>query len=249
MIALYFLLAWLIWILGIPVINIILKSGGFLKKEKTARGPERLVLGWGVICIICVIGLQGLSSCTQTTDPAYIQEIQDYRAEMNLKYSDSATSPLTKEGLAHFEGLEFFPLDEKYRIEASFVLNRDPEPFEMETTTARRPIYVKYGEAHFELDGKNYMLEIYQSDKAKKMEEFKEYLFLPYKDLTNGNLSYGGGKFLDLKIPSGNTIIIDFNKAYNPYCAYNHRYSCPIPPDINHLNIEIPAGVMAYGDH
>lgn len=166
-----------------------------------------------------------------------------------MKYADSASSPLTKEGLAYFHELDFFPVDGKYRIEADFLLNPEPEPFEMETTTARRPIYVKYGEARFSLDGENYALEIYQSDKAKKMEEFKEYLFLPYKDLTNGNQSYGGGKFIDLKIPKGNTIIIDFNKAYNPYCAYNHKYSCPVPPEVNHLNIEIPAGVMAYADH
>ena len=68
-------------------------------------------------------------------------------------------------------------------------------------------------------------------------------------DLTNGNRSYGGGRFLDLKIPAGEIMIIDFNKAYNPYCAYNHKYSCPIPPEVNHMDIEIPAGVRAYKDH
>ena len=125
----------------------------------------------------------------------------------------------------------------------------DPEPFEMETTTARRPIYVKYGEAHFSIDDTEYSLEIYQSEKAKQMEEFKEYLFLPFKDLTNGEGSYGGGRFIDLKIPEGETIIIDFNKSYNPYCAYNHKYSCPVPPYANHLNISVPAGVKGYKDH
>ena len=249
MTALYIFLGWLVWILGIPFINIILKSFGYLKSEKTALGPERIIVGWGVICVAGIISLNVLGSCTQATDPAYLNKINEYRAEMNHKYGDSATSPLTKEGLAHFQGLEFFPIDTKYRIEATFVLNHEPEPFEMETTTSRRPIYVKYGEAHFNLDGKNYVLEVYQSDKATKMEEFKEYLFLPYKDLTNGDQTYGGGKFLDLKIPPGDKIIIDFNKAYNPYCAYNHRYSCPIPPEVNHLDIEIPAGVMVYADH
>ena len=81
------------------------------------------------------------------------------------------------------------------------------------------------------------------------IKELKDYLFLPFMDLTNGVSSYGGGRFLDLKIPEGESIIIDFKKAYNPYCAYNHRYSCPVPPDANHLNIEIPAGVKAYGEH
>ncbi|MEN8224526.1 MAG: DUF1684 domain-containing protein [Bacteroidota bacterium] len=196
-----------------------------------------------------VIVLLMMNACTPSTDPVYIGEIQNYRAEMNHEFSDSATSPLTKEGFRHFQELDFFAIDAKYCVEAKFVLNPDPEPFGMETNTARRPIYVKFGEAHFSLDGKDHILEIYQSDKAKEMEEFKEYLFLPFKDLTNGRQSYGGGRFLDLKIPAGETITIDFNKAYNPYCAYNHRYSCPIPPEVNHLDIEIKGGVKAYNDH
>lgn len=199
--------------------------------------------------ITTIITLSILGACDESTDQGYIEEIKAYRSEMNEKFADSATSPLTPEGLDHFRELDFFNINKKYQVEAQFVLNPDPEAFEMETTTDRRPIYVKYGEAHFSLEGQNFILEIYQSEKAKKMTEFKEHLFLPFKDLTNGNASYGGGRFLDLKIPSGETIIIDFNKAYNPYCAYNHRYSCPIPPDVNHLGIEIPAGVKAYADH
>ena len=194
-----------------------------------------------LILIIC--------SCTNPIDEAFIESIEIYRMDINQKFADSASSPLTKEGLAHFEGLEFYPADPEYILKARFVLNPDPEPFEMETTTARKPVYVKYGEAHFNLNGMDLVLEIYQSNKAKEMEEFREFLFLPFKDLTNGIETYGGGRYIDLKIPEGETIIIDFNKAYNPYCAYNHRYSCPIPPEVNHINIEIPAGVMAYKDY
>lgn len=190
-----------------------------------------------------------ICSCTNPIDEAYIESIEIFRMDINQKFTDSASSPLTKEGLAHFEGLEFYPADPEYILKARFVLNPDPEPFEMETTTARKPVYVKYGEAYFKIKGEYLMLEIYQSSKAKNMEEFKEFLFLPFKDLTNGVETYGGGRYIDLKIPDGETIIIDFNKAYNPYCAYNHRYSCPIPPEVNHVNIEIPAGVMAYKDH
>lgn len=187
--------------------------------------------------------------CDQKNGQAYLGEIEAYRAEMNMKFADTATSPLTDEGLATFTELDFYPIDEKYRIEAEFLYNPDPVPFEMITTTERRPLYVKYGEVHFTLDGKDHVLEIYQSESAKKIKEFKEYLFLPFKDLSCGEQSYGGGRFIDLKIPEGKTIIIDFNKAYNPYCAYNHKYSCPVPPEVNHLNISIPAGVMAYNEH
>ena len=190
-----------------------------------------------------------ISSCTNPIDEAYIESMEIHRAEINKEFANPETSPLTEEGIKHFEGLDFFPANPDYMVKARFVPNPDPEPFEMETTTTRRPIYVKYGEAHFTLQGEEIVLEIYQSDKAKQMEEFKEHLFLPYKDLTNGEESYGGGKFIDLKIPEGEYIIIDFNKAYNPYCAYNHKYSCPVPPEANHLNIRVPAGVKAYGDH
>jgi uncharacterized protein (DUF1684 family) len=200
--------------------------------------------------IIFVIVLSAFAySCTRFDKAAYLEEIRIHRENINKEFADTAHSPLTEEGLANFQGLDFYPADPDWVIEADFVLNPDPEPFEMETTTARRPIYVKYGEAHFTLDGTGHMLEIYQSEKAMQMEEFKEYLFLPFKDKTNGEDSYGGGRFIDLKIPEGETIIIDFNKSYNPYCAYNHRYSCPVPPEVNHLNIPVPAGVKGYKEH
>lgn len=194
-----------------------------------------------IIALIC--------SCSDPVDEEYIESMDLHRLEINKEFADSNSSPLTKEGLAHFAGLDFYPADLEYVVEARFVMNPDPEPFGMETTTTRRPIYVKYGEAHFSLKGEEIVLEIYQSEKAKKMEEFKEYLFLPFKDLTCGEESYGGGRFIDLKIPDGDQITIDFNKAYNPYCAYNHKYSCPVPPEANHMNIMIPAGVKAYKDH
>lgn len=190
-----------------------------------------------------------IASCAGSVDESYVESIDIHRTEINKEFADSAHSPLTPEGLAHFEGLNFYPANPEYKVTARFVLNTDQEAFEMETTTKRRPIYVKYGEAHFTLNGEDFVLEVYQSEKAKQMEEFKEYLFLPFKDLTCGEESYGGGRFIDLKIPESDEIIIDFNKAYNPYCAYNHKYSCPVPPEPNHLNIHIPAGVKVYTDH
>ena len=77
-------------------------------------------------------------------------------------------------------------------------------------------------------------------------EEFVDYLFLPFTDLTNGEATYAGGRYIDLAIPDGDTLIIDFNKSYNPYCAYNKKYSCPIVPKVNHLEIDINAGVKAF---
>ena len=122
------------------------------------------------------------------------------------------------------------------------------KPFEMKTSTERRPIYVKYGEAHFTIDGKSFKLNIYRNIELSKKSEYKDYLFLPFSDLTSGNESYIGGKYIDMKTPKGDTIVIDFNTSYNPYCAYNNKYSCPKVPLENDLNIEIKAGVMKFHD-
>ena len=119
----------------------------------------------------------------------------------------------------------------------------------MPTTTERLPEYVKYGEAHFTLNGKKLQLSLFQSTNHDEEEGYEDYLFLPYTDLSSGDGSYGGGKFIDIRIPDGDFIIIDFNKAYNPYCAYSHRFSCPIPPEENDLKVRIEAGVRDYGKH
>jgi len=118
----------------------------------------------------------------------------------------------------------------------------------MKTSTERTPIYVKYGEVQFTIEGQPLKLNVYRHIELSKKKEFKEYLFLPFSDLSSGNESYIGGKYIDLKIPKGNTIAIDFNTSYNPYCAYNHKYSCPKVPLENDLNIEILAGVKKFHD-
>ncbi len=176
----------------------------------------------------------------------YAEEIKAYQDEWNIMFIDPENSPLPKDELAGFHGLEFFPVDESYRIEAEFIRTPGEKPFEMVTTTERRPMYVKYGEARFLLNGKEIKLDIYQNINLIIKDAFKDHLFLPYKDLTNGEESYGGGRYIDLRAPKEDTIVIDFNKSYNPYCVYNDRYSCPVPPKENHMDVEIRAGVKKY---
>ncbi|WP_208103158.1 DUF1684 domain-containing protein [Flavobacterium ichthyis] len=167
-----------------------------------------------------------------------------YQQHLNSEYKDPEKSPLLKKDLKKFKGLNFFAANEKYFVMAKFVRTPNEKPFEMPTTTTRKPIYVKYGEAHFELDGKKVKLDVFQSLDYKKINP--KALFLPFTDLTSGVESYGGGRYLDLEIPENEVIVIDFNKAYNPYCAYNHTYSCPIPPAQNDVPVEINAGVKKF---
>ena len=172
-----------------------------------------------------------------------IDSILVYQNELNAKFKIEETSPLPIESIPDFKGLVFFKPDTTFVVKAQFVRTPYETPFIMKTTTDREPIYVKYGEAHFTLKGKEQVLTIYQNQQLKNEEEFANHLFLPFTDLTNGISSYEGGRFLDVEIPEKDFIIIDFNRAYNPYCAYNKLYSCPIPPKENHLDVEIKAGV------
>lgn len=177
-----------------------------------------------------------------------VQTSQEYQEELNASFADSLRSPLSDEDRLHFEGLDFFPIDEKYIVKAKFVKLKRQKPFDMPTTTARKPKYIKYGELHFTIDSKEMVLTLYRNIGLYKRKGFRDYLFLPFLDATNGVETYGGGRYLDMKVPKSNEVIIDFNKAYNPYCVYSHEYSCPIVPLENELAVEINAGVKKFHD-
>jgi uncharacterized protein (DUF1684 family) len=174
--------------------------------------------------------------------------VTKFQEVINSEYADAKTSPLLAEDLAVFKTLDFYPINEKFFVIAKFVRTENEKPFKMKTTGERKPMYVKYGEAYFVLDGKDFKLNIYKNIELSKKEEYKDYLFLPFSDLTCGNESYIGGKYIDMKVPKGETMVIDFNTSYNPYCAYSHKYSCPKVPLENDLNIEIKAGVKKFHD-
>ncbi|MCV6631044.1 MAG: DUF1684 domain-containing protein [Flavobacteriaceae bacterium] len=171
------------------------------------------------------------------------EEVAIFQMELNLEYTDVKKSPLLPKDRVDFKGHPFFLPNKKFRVTAKFEKNPNPTPFAMKTTTERLPIYVAYGWANFEIDGKQYSLTIYQNQGLMEMAQYKDHLFLPFNDKTNGEESYAGGRYMDLKIPEGNTIVLDFNQTYHPLCAYNPRYSCPIPPQENNLPIRIEAGV------
>ncbi|WP_417354202.1 DUF1684 domain-containing protein [Flavobacterium sp.] len=196
--------------------------------------------------IICGILLLGFMAKAQECSKENALAFQE---KMNKEYANPDESPLTKEDIKTFKSLEFYPIDTDFCVEAKLVVTPNEKPFYMQTTTSRKPRYRKYGELHFTLKGKEVKLDVFQSMDMMKMEEYNDYLFLPFTDLTSGNGSYGGGRYVDLKIPAGNTLMIDFNTAYNPYCAYNHSYSCPVPPEQNDILVEIKAGVKEYKKH
>ncbi len=180
---------------------------------------------------------------------SYEEGIKAFQAELNESYSDSDESPLPAKTRRKFKGHDFYPIDKKFKVTAKLEKAINPVLFKMQTSTSRLPTYEKYGVATFEIDGVEYKLTIYLSRETQQKEEYKDYLFLPFTDLTNGTETYSGGRYIDLRIPDGDTIVIDFNKAYNPYCAYSPYYSCPVPPAENNLDVAIPAGIKLADKH
>ena len=177
------------------------------------------------------------------------KEAIKFQKKINKEFSNKEKSPLTDKDLKDFNELDFFPIDTSYIVLAKLKFQKDSITFKMQTNTDRLPIYKIYATASFNLKGREFKLNIYQNVKLIQTADFEDYLFLPYTDRTNGNTTYGGGRYIDLEISDGDTILIDFNQTYNPSCAYNAKYSCPIPPKTNHLDIDINAGVKKYKDH
>lgn len=176
----------------------------------------------------------------------------EYQQTLNASYKDATKSPLKKKDLKEFKGLDFFPIDSSFIVVAQLKKIANAPTFEMATTTDRKPLYKEFGILNFNLKGKKCQLTIYQSQDNLTDEKFKDYLFIPFTDDTSGNESYGGGRYMDVMTTDENTdgtIVLNFNNTYNPYCAYNEKYSCPLTPRKNHLDVEVKAGIMVFEKH
>ncbi|MCB2378699.1 DUF1684 domain-containing protein [Hymenobacter sp. BT635] len=205
---------------------------------------------WLIMALVLAVVMPGRAqNATRLTPPAHAQEVLAFQQELDAEYRDPARTPLLAEARPGFMGLPFFPADYRYYVEATFVRDSTSAPFKMKTTGLRVPDYRKYGELHFTLNGKKLRLNVYQSLDLMRKPGYEDYLFVPFTDPTNGHDTYGGGRYLDFRIPQSRTVLLDFNRAYNPYCAYDAsgKYSCPVPPPENRLPVAIRAGVRS--DH
>ena len=168
-------------------------------------------------------------------------EILLHRTDHLSALLDSSTNMLSPEEIENFQGLDYFDFDPQYQITARLKKSRGKK-FEMATSTDRKPMYRRYGYIIFTIDGVECQLEVYQNIALKKNPEYKNYLFIPFKDETTALSTYGGGRFLETEKSKGKFMPIDFNLAFNPYCCYSYSYSCPIPPKCNTLKVNIKAG-------
>ena len=175
-----------------------------------------------------------------------IKSNSEFQKAQNAFFKDASTSPLKSKDLKAFEGIDFFPIDSSFVVKAQLTRTPNSSYFEMKTTTERMSKERVFGTISFSINKNSFELNIYQGESSLESDADSDYLFLPFLDDSNGETTYGGGRYIDLTIPSGDTLVIDFNKAYNPYCAYNEKYSCPIVPRENYLALKITAGVKRF---
>jgi uncharacterized protein (DUF1684 family) len=178
------------------------------------------------------------ASPTAGTDAVYAAQVRQARQQKDNAFRTAPTSPIPVAQRAAFSGLRYFKPDAAYRVVARFTRAAGLAPLPLALTGGAADAYVRWGTADFELGGRPQKLVLLQ-----KQGETKE-LFLPFTDPTNGEQTYGGGRYLDLPVPApeATEITLDFNAAYSPFCAYNHDYSCPKPPADNRLTVPVPAG-------
>ena len=146
--------------------------------------------------------------------------------------------------------LHFYSVNKDFRIAARFEKTDNSPWFKMETSGLARPMYRVYGKLHFMLHDTAVTLSVYQSQNLLQSDKYREHLFIPFTDATSGVETYEGGRYIDFNISDirNDSLVIDFNKAYNPYCAYvSNVYNCPIPPAANRLTVAIKAGEKAFG--
>ena len=178
--------------------------------------------------------------------------VQVFRDGREKEFRNPGTSPLKPEDLSNFKGLNYFPVDANYRVTAKFTATPGEQYFWMPTSSGRSQKYVRAGVLKFKLNGRDYALNAYQSERIMtdaKMKFFQNRLFVPFRDLTSGKETYGVGRYVYLTMPTavGDELTLDFNLAFNPSCAYgNDQFSCPIPPKDNFLETEIKAGEKNY---
>ena len=179
----------------------------------------------------------------------YLDSIYYLRQDKNILFADSTRSPFNEKEIEHFSSFRYFEPDTSFRITAEFIIDTSAPSFKMPTTTNRTPEYRIYGYLKFYINDTLCNLTVYQNIEYINHIEYGEFLFVPFTDRTNFSSTYEAGRYIDIEIPGMNSVVIDFNNAYNPYCAYSDRWSCPLVPYENHLEVDIKAGEKRYKNY
>lgn len=164
-------------------------------------------------------------------------ELEQIRKEKDDFFRTHPHSPLTREQKRDFKGLSYFPENPALRLQVAVQQFNPKETVEMQTSTGDTQVYLKYGTFKFEVDGQPAELTLFSGEHG---------YFLPFADSLAGSETYGAGRYLEPEPAGGGRFVVDFNLAYNPYCAYNENYSCPLTPRENRLKVPIRAGEKVF---
>jgi len=192
---------------------------------------------------MAVIALAVVYTMTGTESPeVYLEKIEKERDRQYKFIKFNIDSPLTEEQKKDFKELDFYVIDPSYKVRAKMVPLEEKKMIELPMTDGSMEKYLKHSFAEFDLNGKQQKLLLLQSMKEMDKRNF----FLAFADETSGAETYGGGRYINLRQDGKNSITIDFNMAYNPYCAYNPDFACPLPPKENIMEIPILVGEKDY---
>ncbi len=172
-------------------------------------------------------------------ETTYTRRILDLRKSFDKNILESPDSPLTESQKTSFKGITWFPLDEKYKLEAKMEQNETPQETSVALSHGDEKEYLKFGILNFKLDNLQFTLTVFKPIG-------KDYFLIPFKDNTAGKETYDGGRFVPIKIINNNIYNLDFNMAYNPNCVYNEDFNCILPPKDNFLPFSITAGQKMY---
>lgn len=200
--------------------------------------PLRLIIIAGVVLVLFYFFKDAFFN-----EENYTQPLLKERQDKDLSFRGRTNSPFVDEDRRSFKNLVYYAPNVDFRVKAQVEKLEKQDTLLMTLTSGSYEPYLRYGKAIFEIEGQPQQLILYK----KLTGEKKEQLFVPFTDKTNGFETYGGGRYLDVPFEEGDkTVVLDFNRAYSPYCAYNAEYACPVPPKDNRLDIAIPAGEKTY---
>jgi uncharacterized protein (DUF1684 family) len=199
-----------------------------------------------VFLLLTLVPFSGRMAHSQgKPDQEITQQIGEYRQRRDRFFKEHPRSPLDDSQRSDFKRLTYYPVDLKYRFEGRIERYKyhimNPKYYaNFLTNKGIKKRYIRYGRFQFQLNGKEYVIQLYKSPGS-------DHLFTPFRDKTNGDGTYEGGRYLDAEIVMpGYRTVIDFNMAYNPSCVYNDKYICIIPPDENNFDVEITAGEKMF---
>jgi len=176
-------------------------------------------------------------------------KIENYRKNKNQQMMDSESSPLSSEQIERFDGLDYFPIDIKYKINAQIELEESSEEVNLNTTSGEKVDLIKFGTVTFEYKGDSYTMTVFQNKNLPEFGNDKQQLFIPFTDRSNGRKTNEKGRYLTIDVPTkSNTVVLDFNMAMNPYSAYSSEYSSVIPPAENTIVPSMSAGERKFED-